>query len=134
MEFKYFKLIDNTQLVGDVVAEDEKSYLIDNAVEMGVSNEEFEQFVEQRYYFKGMYCPFVKGKPIKTVLMKNRVTTVFDDLEVNLKTQYNKFVKEWYKQRVFHKDPEKMKQLEDKMMTELEAWVERTTVANNQIH
>ena len=101
MEFKYFKLIDNTQLVGDVVAEDEKSYLIDNAVEMGVSNEEFEQFVEQRYYFKGMYCPFVK---------------------------------EWYKQRVFHKDPEKMKELEDKMMTELEAWVERTTVANNQIH
>lgn len=131
MEFKYFKLADKTIILGEVSGEDESTYQLHNAVELGVDNTALELYVEQRYYFKGMYCPFVKGNPIISNISKEKIVSVHDDLENDLREQYNKFCKEWFKQRVFRKPAEEASK---EAIEELTAWLERTAISNNQIH
>lgn len=129
MELKYFHLIDGSILTGMVLEEDDQYITLRNAVELGRTAEETDFHIEQRYFFKGMYCPFVETKPIITRIPKTRLIAEHKTLEKGFTKAYNKFIVEWFRQRVEWRRLPKKEELE-----QLEAAIERMALANTQIH
>lgn len=95
--FSFIRLIDGSSLVGNMISESEYEITLTNALIMGIEHRPGE--IEQKYFFKGMYCPFTTGGEIHTVLEKRNIVSFHSGLDSHLESQYNKYIKDWFKAR-----------------------------------
>lgn len=93
----FIKLIDGQTLVGSCTVETEFDITITNAVVVGIDYRRGQ--VEQKYYFKGMYCPFIESDAIDTVLEKRNIISFHSGLDSHLESQYNRYIEDWFRAR-----------------------------------
>lgn len=126
---KYFKLIDGSMIVGDLVNDsDEEYFQINNAVLLGSVETET---LEQKYYFVGMHCPFSTDNPIVTRVLRSTIISINSNLDSHLEKQYNKFVNSWFNAR------DKLNSLENEdLKSEIEQKLETLVraISNTTIH
>lgn len=123
-------MIDGSMVIGLCAesGDNEDTISITNAVLLGSIETDY---IEQKYYFKGMHCPFSVDSPIVTKIQKNSIMSVYKDLDSQLELQYNKFVASWFGTR------DKLNTLEEEAVkSELEQKIEvlARALANTVIH
>lgn len=128
--FSFLRMIDGTLLIGECgdFNPDSEYIKVINAVLLGCAETDY---IEQKYYFVGMHCPFSIDKPIITMIRKSSVLSINVDLDSQLLTQYNKYVNSWFSTR------DKLNTIEeDSVRSELEQKIEvlARALANNVIH
>jgi len=86
--------------------------------------------IEQKYYFRGMMCPFSLESPILTKVQKSLIISINIDLDSHLESQYNKYVKSWFSTR------DRPTPVEEKVQSELEQQVSllAKALANTVVH
>jgi hypothetical protein len=94
--FKFYRMTDGSMIAGQYEKEQEEFVILSNAVMLGCIETDH---IEQKYYFKGMQCPFSLESPIFTKLQKTTIVSVNTDLDSHFENQYNKYVSNWFSMR-----------------------------------
>ena len=127
--FSFFRMADGSMIVGlcDDLEGDNGFITIINAVLLGCVESDH---IEQKYYFRGMSCPFSLETPILTKTQKNNILTINTDLDSHLESQYNKYVASWFNTR------DKNNSIDDSTKNELEQKIMLLTkaLANTVVH
>ena len=129
LTFSFFRLIDGTMMVGvcEDLNEQSNFVIVNNAVLLGCVET---SHIEQKYYFRGMSCPFSLESPIITKLQKSTIISINIDLDSHLEKQYNKYVKSWFNTR------DKSPTIDEKTKNELEQQISLLSkaLANTVVH
>ena len=125
----FIRLIDQTTLIADIISEDDETVTLENAL---ILHSEYVHTLEQKYTFKGMYCPFVEEDSIITVIDKINVVSIHTSLDSFIVLQYNNYLRQWFRARSGYKRNEYAKDVK----TELEEMLEEMqhSQQSNTVH
>ncbi len=120
-------MTDGSMVVGQYESEQEEFIILSNAVMLGCVETDH---IEQRYYFRGMQCPFSLESPILTRLQKTTIVSINADLDSHFENQYNKYVTNWFNTR------DKINSVEENTKSEMEKKILLLTkaLANTVVH
>lgn len=125
--FRFYRMTDGSMVVGQYESEQEEFIILSNAVMLGCVETDH---IEQRYYFRGMQCPFSLESPILTRLQKTTIVSINADLDSHFENQYNKYVTNWFNTR------DKINSVEENTKSEMEKKMLLLTkaLANTVVH
>ena len=125
--FRFYRMTDGSMVVGQYESEQEEFIILSNAVMLGCVETDH---MEQRYYFRGMQCPFSLESPILTRLQKTTIVSINADLDSHFENQYNKYVTNWFNTR------DKINSVEENTKSEMEKKMLLLTkaLANTVVH
>lgn len=125
----FVRLIDGTILLGKLNEDSEEFIIMEDAMILGCS---YEETIEQRYFFKGMYCPFVDDTKVQSIIDKINVISMHGGLDSYLISQYNNYLDQWYKSRSrYKKSKEYMTDSLEEEIEELILAMKQSQQANN---
>lgn len=113
----FIRLIDNTTLIANVISADDENIVLENAL---ILHAEYVQSLEQKYTFKGMYCPFVDDDVVITEIDLYHVVSIHDNLDSFIILQYNNYLRQWYRARSGYKHQDYAKDVKDELEEMLE--------------
>lgn len=127
----FIKLIDGTTGIGNLVLVDDEVVVVNNLVELG--SFPIPDIIEQKYFFKGFFCPFANSTPIVSSFDRINVINITEDLDLELIRQYNRYIKQWFDNRPRYYKKPKSELKQEKLTSELvEEYLQ--AFANTTIH
>lgn len=127
----FIRLIDGTMGVGNLVLVDDEQVVINNMVELG--SFPIPDLIEQKYFFKGFFCPFSNSTPIVSTFDRINVLNITENLDIELISQYNNYINHWFDNRPRYYKRPKQKKTQERLTSELvEEYLE--AFANTTIH
>lgn len=108
----FIRLIDQTILLADIIEEDDDTVTLENAL---ILQSTYTESIEQKYAFKGMYCPFVDADKVVSVIDKINVVSVHSDLDSFIVSQYNNYLFQWFRARSSYKSADYEKDVKQEL-------------------
>lgn len=124
----FIRLVDGTILLGSLIKTTDTHIIVHDALILGAV---YQETVEQKYFFKGMYCPFVDSDVLESKILIDHVISMHDNLDSHLIDQYNSCVDQWYNSRSNYK---KTKEYGSTLEDELEKMILSISQQSNNVH